>query len=285
MNSSLLLLHSANEKLNASRKTITKLIQNCPTRLYCIYDGAGAFSLPTHHSQTDTQIQQCTTVHPPTPAHSSSDDNLERARWLNIRKNAVALNASSMPAICGGNFFQTPEQAARSRVLKGTRFMDPVAHDRFWSLNTNVQRGVCLEPVAKRCFERTTGYTVAELSSSAIFTNNDILNGLLGGTPDGFIIHEDDYPHISLLEIKCPKKCTKGALRNYRHQLQSYLHLFGLEQGYLFQYVNEEDHMLLTVERDPLWLEEITPHVDHFIRLCESYDAIYSQSLFNTLRK
>ena len=172
-----------------------------------------------------------------------------------------------MPTICNHNAFSTPLQLAIRTAVKGTHLWNPVAEHRANMNNVHLNRGNRLEPKAKEKFEVVTGLKLLPLSSSAIFTNDNVFDGQLGGTPDGVT------ETMQLVEIKCPAKLNPSrAYASYNDQVQSYLHIFQMQVGYLFQYVSDDDWHLTTIEREEDWLERVTVHVEHYTAL---YDRLY----------
>lgn len=255
-----------------SRRAIYKNIQQLLSRsngLKCLYYGE---DIPLKSIPEITLSQE--------DAYLKKLAATEQAKWMVFREKEVIVNASSMPTICGNNFFETPDKCALMRSLKGTRFFDSVAHQKMMDSNVHISRGRSMEPIAKKCFERVTGMQFMDIPSVAIFTNPHVFGGLLGGTPDGFVNNGRQ-----IVEIKCPKKCTKAAQKNYADQVQSYMHLFDVNECFLFQYTSETDYMLQTIARDESWIETRTPHVEHFINCVDYYRQAYRESLFETLNQ
>jgi hypothetical protein len=226
--------------------------------LRCAYQG-----IPSSYGNTNRGTTQ-----------EFSDQNDE---WMRHRM-LFKLKSSEMPTICNHNAFSTPLQLAIKTAVRGTRLWDPVKEARAVAANPHLARGHRLEEVAKKKFEEVSGLKLLPLSNAAIFTNDFVFEGQLGGTPDGITeTHQ-------LVEIKCPAKLSPArAYASYNDQVQSYLHLLQMQVGYLFQYVSETEWHMTTIEREDDWLERSTVFVEHYLALCEMAHQLYRGNHFQTL--
>jgi hypothetical protein len=193
--------------------------------------------------------------------------------WMNQRL-LLTLNASAMPTICNHNYFETAQQNALKRAIRGTKFFDARREFEAATNNPHLARGHRLEAVAKRKFEEVMRCTLMPLSESAIFVNDEVFDGKLGGTPDGITTCK------RLVEIKCPRKISSSAKSNYNDQVQSYLHLLKLEEGILFQYVDDRTWHVTTIVRDAGWLQRVTPDVEFYLQWCELAHVMLRKSMF-----
>ena len=108
-----------------------------------------------------------------------------------------------------------------------------------------MQRGIDLEPDARKDYEYITGSTVDQIG----FALDD--GELFGCSPDGLVADDTGTPTKGL-EIKCPAPTTQaGYLRNSEDLRKKYF------PQDLFSYHPEMPHVLITVERDDSYIEKL----------------------------
>ena len=121
-----------------------------------------------------------------------------------------------------------------------------------------MQRGIDLEPAARKDYEYITGSTVHEIG----FALDD--GELFVCSPDGLVADDTGTPTKGL-EIKCPAPTTQaGYLRNsedlrkkYFPQVQGCMLVMQQPVWDLFSYHPEMPHVLITVERDDSYIEKL----------------------------
>ena len=173
--------------------------------------------------------------------------------WLQYRLSKR--NASETPAVMGVSPWVTPYQLWQLRTGR-----------REQQVNAAMARGTALEPVARACYERLTGYVMQPLVLEA----GDYSASLDGLTLDGQLA----------LEIKCPvrgresslwKSVAEGVIpEHYGLQVEHQLMVAGAEQAHLFVYDAETDSgLLVDVLPQPERWEGIRRAWDQFMQHIE----------------
>lgn len=155
--------------------------------------------------------------------------------WIERRRNFIC--ASDAPIILGHSPWKTPDQLMEEK-LKGV----------FSPTNAQMQRGVDLEPEARRLFVEITGHFV--LPEWRVHDSIPWMAATFDGIDDEGVI----------VEIKCPGKkdheCAKQGKvpEKYIAQLQHQMYVAGVGQCYYLSYKPEDVircHMIrVTADRD-----------------------------------
>lgn len=130
----------------------------------------------------------------------------------------------------------------------------------FWT-----DRGVELEPEARKAFEELTGATTETVD----FVTAERWDNVVGCSPDALIREGGNY--VAGLEIKCPTPYThaqyieEGVLPDeYRAQVHGSMAVTGLNEWHFFSYFPGLQPFHLVVNRDD-YTEKIIAALDKFI--------------------
>ena len=156
-------------------------------------------------------------------------------QWLEWRKTKVC--ASDAPIILGVSPYKKIDKLLDEKI----RCYECVP-------NAYMQRGVDLEPIALRAFEKETGLIMFPCVG-------EHENGWMAASFDGMTLEED-----AICEIKCPgKKDHQLALdgiipKKYFPQLQHQIYVAGLDMSYYYSF-DGLNGIILEVKRDDKYIE------------------------------
>jgi len=147
--------------------------------------------------------------------------------WSELRKNKIG--ASDAPIIMGVSPWKTPFEL----------FNDKLGLSNDQNLTAPMQRGIDLEPIARKKFENQTGIMV--FPEVRIHSKYDWMMASLDGV---------DISGKTAVEIKCPGEidhqlALQGKIPDkYIPQLQHQMYVLGIEVMYYFSYSNESSNLL-----------------------------------------
>ena len=155
--------------------------------------------------------------------------------WLDWRCKMIT--ASDGPIIMQMSPFKTPDQLMNEKVK---RFATVANH---W-----MERGIFLEPIALREFEKETGLIMFPCVG-------EHENGWMGASFDGMTIEGD-----AIVEIKCPGKKDHFAALNgiivdkYKAQLHHQMYVSGVQFMFYYSFDGEKG-VIVEVKRDNDFIE------------------------------
>ena len=196
-----------------------------------------------------------------------SSHETQRDDWAFERKRAFRYHGSRMSSINGNNYFEQPLDCVLNDVhdqLAAEGLREP----RIRETNVHMERGNRLEPIAKSLYNIESGHKMVDLHDRVIFSRSDVLDGLMGFTPDGIT-----YCGI-LVEIKCParKPTPSKVLKSYSDQVQAGMCVLGLHKSVLYQYTETFGTLSTEVVHDPSWLKTTEENVQWYT---EEFDRQY----------
>lgn len=162
------------------------------------------------------------------------------SKWMEMRNSGSIITASRVPSLLHESFFQSRSDLL-SEMTYPTKSQPPTAA---------MTHGVVNEPKGLELYCKFTGHRLIE-PNPGIALNPNILNGKLGGSPDGIT-----YCGI-LVEVKCPltRKIGWVVPKCYKSQIQCMLHVMELDMAHFFQYDATNAKCTLTnVKIDEKWL-------------------------------
>lgn len=125
-----------------------------------------------------------------------------------------------------------------------------------------MERGTEMEPNARAMYELITGVVVQQ--TGFVFQNKD---RLFGFSPDGFPSSRKG------LEIKCPAPITHLTYllmgvcpKDYQAQVQGSMWASGLKAWDFMSFHPDYDPLIVTVERDPKWMDALDAIVPPFTK-------------------
>lgn len=200
-----------------------------------------------------------------------------REEWIRMR-NTFAVNCSSLPTICGHNYFQSVDELVLERLLEGRLGTNPQYNLGKKRVNNDakkqmhIDRGIANEPIAADKFTALTGHNYMPISGTTIFSNPEFMDGQIAGTLDRMTWC--GCP----LEIKCPSQdAVPSAIKKHNDQIQGYLHIFtGAPHAWLFQYVSDSKYHIQQVDRESNWFAKTKPCIEHYLSECKKYQQMYN---------
>lgn len=152
------------------------------------------------------------------------------------------------------------------------------------SFHKNINRGHTNEAKALTCFCAVTGHSLMPIDTRKVHVNPNVLDGILGATPDGITFCG------CLVETKVPNEVSSSKKKTYYSQVQSGLNVIdGLNGiGYLFQYALNGSFMMHEIQKEEHWLQspEAIYYIKLWIELVEHYSNRFSRKPgFSNLEK
>lgn len=160
--------------------------------------------------------------------------------WLEFRRTKIG--ASDAPIIMGESPWKTPFELYSDKIYGVENFR-----------NRAMQRGVNLEPLARKVFEETTAF---ELTPPMVVQSDEF---------DWMIASLDGINEESkiIVEIKCPGAKDHGIAKEgkippkYYPQLQHQLAVTGYKQLYYFSFKDADDFASIICERDQVYIDKL----------------------------
>lgn len=158
--------------------------------------------------------------------------------WLEWRKNKIT--ATDATAIMGVSPYKDVDKLYEEKV----KCYEPV-------VNSYMQRGKDLEPIALAAFENETGMIMFPM----VGCHEEI--DWMAASFDGMTIERD-----VILEIKCPGKkdhstALKGQIpKKYYPQIQHQIHVAGVEFSYYYSFDGSKG-IIIEVKRDEEFIEKM----------------------------
>lgn len=176
--------------------------------------------------------------------------------WLELRKTCIG--ASDMAVIMGDSPWATPFQLWQEKAgLKLPK-----------EINFAMQRGLDLEPMARKEFENITGTKVEPV---VVFHAE---HSWLMASLDGAYYHDGKITNI--VEIKCASKldhelAKKGKIpKKYYAQLQTQLAVTNLKMAYYFSFDGKKG-VIVEVNRDDIYIERLIEKAIDFKRCIDQF--------------
>lgn len=157
--------------------------------------------------------------------------------WLELRKSKIT--ATDAVVIMGASHWKTKIQLYKEKTgeIQNQEFINPA-----------MQRGLDLEPLARRCYEKMSGIPV----DPAV-----VVKGWAMASLDG-MYRTGEY----IVEIKCPGKkdhaiAIQGKIpAHYMPQLQHQLYVCNLDQMHYFSFDGEQG-VIVEVKRDQSFIDKM----------------------------
>lgn len=171
--------------------------------------------------------------------------------WLQWRRTKIM--ASDSPSIMGVSPYKTPEQLFHEKT-----------HCYEQNVNPWMQRGVDLEPVALKLFEKESGLLLFPCVG-------EHENGWMAASFDGMTLEED-----AIIEIKVPgKKDHQLALEGkippkYYPQLQHQLFVCGLSVVFYYSF-DGQTGKIIEVKRDDNYIETMIEKEKEFWNILQNF--------------
>lgn len=182
-------------------------------------------------------------------------------QWLEYRKNRIG--ASDVPVIMGVSKWRTPLQLWKSMLSVD----EPEKQN--WFKDSIKQNGHDLEPYARNAFEKKIGCIVIPTVVQHDFIDHYI------ASLDGYGIEQSG--HTCVVEIKCPGKedhelAKTGSIPTaYYPQLQWQLFITGLPYVYYYSYINDNDNVLIGVNKDQQYIKQMLSKVEDFWNCLQTF--------------
>ena len=132
-------------------------------------------------------------------------------------------------------------------------------------VSADMEKGIELEPVARRLYEELFGIRVAQIGF-IIPDEDNRFHEWVGISPDGIL------PDYGILEIKCPKfKTHLGYIEDnrlpteYRHQVQGQLFVTGLDYCDFMSFATDMKPFIIRVYPDRELFKEFETRLDKLI--------------------
>jgi len=176
--------------------------------------------------------------------------------WLELRKTCIG--ASDMPVIMGDSPWATPFS-----LWQDKSGLAAAKH-----VNLAMQRGLDLEPVARKEFENITG---TKMEPVVMFHSE---YPWLMASLDG--AYYDNGKITNIVEIKCCSKtdhemAKKGKIpKKYYAQVQTQLAVTNLKMAYYFSFDGKEG-VIVEVNRDDLYIERLIEKALDFKRCIDQF--------------
>lgn len=165
-------------------------------------------------------------------------------QWLDYRKTKIM--ASDAPVIMGESPYKKIEDLLNEKI-----------HSYEQNVNPYMQRGIDLEPIALRSFEKETNNVMFPCVG-------EHENGWMAASFDGISLEED-----LIVEIKCPGKkdhslALKGKIPpKYMAQLQHQMYVASLSVVFYYSF-DGETGVKLEVNRDEKYIENMIEKEKNF---------------------